>query len=187
MRSSASTRSPPETPIGLGIVVVGDDHPRACTGRRLIRLGLARSRRDGAAGSERSVILDPYADRPLTSADRPRAERHGIVAIDCSWNRLSSSQARGSPSQRGPGSRRLPMLVATNPQHYGRWGELNTAEALAAALYLLGAPAAAGGLLAGFAGGPAFLEVNRRRLDRYAGAGSIEVLYAAERELLGGG
>ena len=108
------------------------------------------------------------------------------MAVDCSWNRLSGGHARGAPTPAprpaGP-SRRLPLLLAGNPQHYGRVGELNTAEALAAALYVLGEPAAAARLLEGFAGGPAFLTMNRERLDRYARAASPEELRAEERSL----
>ena len=77
------------------------------------------------------------------------------------------------------------MLVATNPQHFGRVGELNTAEALAAALHLLGRPAEARRLLDGFAGGAAFLDVNHERLARYERAGSPEQLVREERALFG--
>jgi ribosome biogenesis protein Tsr3 len=75
------------------------------------------------------------------------------------------------------------MLVATNPQHFGRLGELNTAEALGAALYLLGRPAQARGLLDGFAGGRALFEVNQERLERYASRATPEEVLAAEQAL----
>ena len=184
MGSSASTRSLPERPIRLGVVVVGDDHPRKCTGRRLVRLGLASEVATAAPSREKPVVLDPYADVPLSAADRGLAEVGGLVAVDCSWNRLSERHANGLPraaSVRGAAARRLPMLIATNPQHFGRPGELNTAEALAAALVLLGRPREAETLLGSFAGGPAFLEVNRERLDRYARARSPEEITVAER------
>jgi pre-rRNA-processing protein TSR3 len=78
------------------------------------------------------------------------------------------------------------MLVAANPQHFGRVAELNTAEALAAALFLVGRAHEASSLLEGFAGGTAFLEVNRERLVRYRSAGSREEVVQAEREVFGG-
>jgi pre-rRNA-processing protein TSR3 len=135
------------------------------------------------------VVLDPYAPRVLSASDRPRAERSGVVALDCSWNRLSTERARrvepiGATPDRG--HRRLPMLVATNPQHFGRVGELNTVEALAAALWVLGSPEHAARLLDGFAGGPAFSQVNRARLDRYAAARSPEEVGRQERAAFGG-
>jgi len=184
MRSSASTPSPPEPPIHLGILLVGDDHARACTGRRLIRQGLAQKVRRLPSGP--ALVLDPYAPAPLCHADLAEAVTSGIVAVDCSWNRLSAERGRhptavptGAPS----GARRLPMLVAANPQHFGRVGELNTAEALAAALVLVGRPTQADRLLAGFAGGPTFLEINRTRLARYARARTPAELLREERAL----
>jgi len=77
------------------------------------------------------------------------------------------------------------MLLATNPQHYGRVGELNTAEALGAALCVLGRRAEAVNLLVGFAGGPVFFEVNRERLDRYRRARSSDAILDAEHFLFG--
>jgi len=184
MRSSGSTPSPPEAAIRLSVVLVGDDHPRACTGRRLIRQHLAREASAAAARAGRAIVLDPYAPVPLTRADQARALHGGILAVDCSWNRLSADRSRGPDVRpiRGPaGARRLPMLLAANPQHFGRLGELNTAEALAAALFLVGRLAQAHALLAGFAGGRAFFEVNRERLEHYAAASSPEELLREER------
>jgi len=189
MRSSASTPSPPDGPIPLGLVLVGDDHPRPCTGRRLLRLGLVRQLAYPGAGGRSPIVLDPYARTPLSGADRRAAESDGLVAVDCSWNRLSGTRTR-APAQawmRGGTPRRLPMLLAANPQHYGRVGELNTVEALAAALVVLGQRTGAERLLEGFAGGPAFLQLNEGRLARYASARSAEATLRAERELFGGG
>jgi pre-rRNA-processing protein TSR3 len=131
------------------------------------------------------VVLDPYAPDPLSRADLPVAERGGILVVDCSWNRLA--ERGGFPGARSIGDRRrLPFLVAANPQHYGRLAELNTVEALSAALYVLGRPEEAAGLLRGFAGGEAFLEINRERLDRFATATSAEATRRLERSLYGG-
>jgi pre-rRNA-processing protein TSR3 len=189
MPSSGSTRNPPRRfPIRRYVLIVGDDHPKACTGRRLLHRGLAAtlSRPDGSPVPP--VVLDPFAMEPLSRADRAVAERGGLVAVDCSWNRISDRgrlpAVGGSGRLSGP-RRRLPLLVATNPQHYGRVGELNTAEALAASLCVLGQPNEAEELLRGFSGGPAFFEVNRERLGRYARARSAEAVREAERDLYG--
>lgn len=168
--------------------MVGDDHPKACTGRRLLHRGLAGPAGRAAVPSRPPVVLDPFADEPLSAADRSTAERGGLLAVDCSWNRLSE---RGRFFREGRGAapfgrpRRLPLLVATNPQHFGRLAELNTAEALAAALYVLGRPAEASAVLVGFPGGEAFFEVNRDRLDRFARAATADDVRAAERSLFG--
>jgi len=134
-------------------------------------------------------VLDPHAPSPLSGADRAGVRDEGLLVVDCSWNRLAS---RGSlpasvPSARdGATRRRLPILVAANPQHYGRLTELNTVEALAAGLYLLGYPSDAGRILEGFRGGEGFLAINRERLDRYAVAATPDDVRSAERALFGG-
>lgn len=188
MQSSGSTPSRrTRRPLARYVVVLGDDHPQACTGRRLLRQGLAVAASSGDLGRG-GVVLDPFAADPLSQEDRVPAERGGVVAIDCSWNRLSERGRWPARAPRGAvtgRARRLPLLIATNPQHYGRVGELNTAEALGAALYLLGRPAEAEELLDGFAGGRAFFEVNRPRLDRYRRARSSEEVRGAERALFG--
>jgi pre-rRNA-processing protein TSR3 len=190
MRSSGSTRSPPpETSVRLFIALAGEDHPKACTGRRLLARGLAHPARPRSERRGRPITLDPHAALPLSPGDRPRAESAGLLAVDCSWNQLA---ARGrlpdddSETGRPPPRRRLPILVAANPQHYGRLTELNTVEALSAAVYLLGYPVQAARLLEGFRGGPQFLEINRARLQAYAGAVDSDAVRAVERTLFGG-
>ncbi len=184
MESSANTRPPRgRGGIPLYLEVTGDDHPRACTGRRLIHRGIATAVERAGAVHPTPVVLDPYGSDPLSPADRPAAERGGVLAVDCSWNRVA---ARGGlPGGRtGPGRRRrLPILIAANPQHYGRLAELNTVEALSAALFVLGHPDEAAAILKGFRGGGNFLEVNRARLAAYAAAADADAVRAAERTL----
>jgi pre-rRNA-processing protein TSR3 len=78
------------------------------------------------------------------------------------------------------------VLVAANPQHYGRLAQLTTAEAFCAALYILGRADEAARVISGFAGGEEFLEINRDRLERYRGASGPSEVLAAERALFGG-
>jgi pre-rRNA-processing protein TSR3 len=188
MRSSGSTPNRrPRPPVRLYLVLAGEDHPKACTGRRLLQRGLARKVRSADGVSPPPVVLDPYAPEPLGAPDRARAARGGILAVDCSWNRLA--ERGGFPGAAGeePGTRRrLPILIATNPQHYGRPAQLNTVEALAAALFLLGRRDDAARLLSGFRGSDAFLRVNAERLAEYARAADADEIRAAERRLFGG-
>jgi len=106
-----------------------------------------------------------------------------VLGIDCSWNRL---EARGgypnAPAWLGKvrTRRRLPWLVAANPQHFGRVGELNTAEAFAATLWLLGERDRALSLIEAFPGGTTFLRINSERLADYGAAATLEQLRAAE-------
>jgi pre-rRNA-processing protein TSR3 len=188
MRSSASTLRPPaDGPIPLFLRVAGEDHPKACTGRRLLRRGLAQPLPTSGHHRVPAILLDPHATVPLSAADRASAEAGGLLAVDCSWNRLG---ARGAlPGVAGPrdrhAHRRLPFLVAANPQHYGRLAELNTGEALAAGLAVLGRRSEADRLLAVLPGGANFLAINRERIERYAAARGPEEVLAAERELFG--
>jgi len=190
MRSSGSTPRPSRSgPLALYLEVTGDDHPKACTARRLLHRGLVKSVRSVGRLFPAPVVLDPYAEEPLSAADARAAVRGGILAVDCSWNRLSAQGGFPEETLRstGPGlRRRLPILIAANPQHYGRIAELNTVEALSAALYVLGRRDEAAGLLQGFRGGEGFLEINRERLDAYASARSPERVRELEQTLYGG-
>ncbi|MCI4353323.1 MAG: DUF367 domain-containing protein [Thermoplasmata archaeon] len=185
MPSSRSTRSPStDRTTPLFVRITGEDHPKACTGRRLLRQRLAREWKDLEPRGRTPILLDPRAPDPLTPLDRPRAMASGLLVVDCSWNRLGQ---RGGfdPSLKGLGRlprRRLPWLLAGNPQHYGRVGELNTAEAFAAALDILGDRLGAERVLETFAGGPGFLALNARLLDAYRNARSEQELRSAERE-----
>lgn len=191
MRSSQSTPSPSAsgTP-RLYLWIAGDDNPKVCTGVRLIRLGRAVRVTALSALRPSPVVLDPHAETPLSSADRAAARRGGILVVDCSWNRLAGRgglfPGPGRTGSRFPFARRLPYLFAANPQHYGRLGELNTVEALSAALFVLGFPSEARALLDGFRGGEALFAVNSERFGAYATAASAEEIVSAERRLWGG-
>lgn len=149
-----------------------------------MRRGDARSVVGPIPETHRPIVLDPHAARPLSAADLASARRGGLLAVDCSWNRLAERGGLPGPVALGV-PRRLPLLIAANPQHYGRVNELNTAEALAAGVYVLGDPQHAAALLGGFRGGTGFLEVNRERLERYRTASDAEAVEAAERSLFG--
>ncbi|HTS33544.1 MAG TPA: DUF367 domain-containing protein [Thermoplasmata archaeon] len=185
-----SGSTPPRSPeprLPLFLEVTGDDHPKACTGRRLLHRRLARPVPRSGLLRPAPVVLDPYAREPLSAEDREAARRGGVLAVDCSWNRLAD-RGRLPEEPRNPRAgrhRRLPILVAANPQHFGRVAELNTVEALSAALYLLGCPAQAAELLEGFRGGPGFLEINQERLAAYSRARDHDAVLALERDLFG--
>ncbi len=189
MPFSGSTPRPlRSSPVPLFIRIDGEDHPKACTGRRLLRAGWVAELRANSPTKRGAILLDPRASRPLAPSDRSRALIAGLVAIDCSWNRLAARGRlpRSYPSRAGVfDARRLPWLVASNPQHYGRLGELNTAEALAAALYILGEPATAKSVLDGFNGGNTFFRINEARLEKYSRTDSPSGILRSEKTLFG--
>ncbi|MGI0132018.1 MAG: ribosome biogenesis domain-containing protein [Thermoplasmata archaeon] len=181
-----STENPSDSSgVPLLLVLAGEDHPKACTGRRLVRSGLVREVAAGRPLRHRPILLDPRDERPLCAADRSLARRVGVLGVDCSWNRLNARGGYptfGGWIDRLAVRRRLPFLLAGNPQHFGRVGELNTAEAFAAALSVLGEATRARDLLASFPGGEAFFSLNREPLGSYARATDANDVRAAERE-----
>ena len=180
MRSSGTTLNPRrDHSFPLWVEIRGDDHPKACTGRRLLARGIVRRSPPPPPGPP--LVLDPYAPIVLSAQDRRYAERHGFLVVDCSWNRLSDRGSLGGTTIPPGLHRRLPFLLATNPQHFGHVGQLNTAEAFAAALAVSGQEAEARKLLDAFHGSTAFFHVNESRLRRYRGAKTSREMLAAER------
>ncbi len=191
MLSSGSMPSlRPDSPIRLFLLIAGEDHPKACTGRRLIQRGLVEERQRVTTRPPAPMLLDPRAEKPLAPVDRLLAQKTGVMGVDCSWNRFAERGGYPPIVGGGPNSsivpRRLPWLIAANPQHYGRFGELNTVEALSATLFILGEPQRAERLLDGFRGGPEFLELNGERLRSYALQEDRPGVEAAERSFFGG-
>ena len=75
--------------------------------------------------------------------------------------------------------RALPYLLAANPVNFGRPFQLNSAEAFAAALYILGREEQARQVLSKFNWGNVFFELNAEPLADYAAAkNSAEVVEA---------
>jgi pre-rRNA-processing protein TSR3 len=147
-----------------------EDDPRRCTGRRLVSLGLAEEFRGSHRPPSGVLLLDPHAGIPLSGEDRTAAHASGILVVDCSWNRLGARAGfpPGLPRPPAPAiHRRLPFLLAGNPQHFGRIGELNTAEALGAGLYLTFGAKEAEAFFLRLSGGRSFLELNQERLRAY--------------------
>lgn len=157
----------------------GECDPKRCTALRLRRLGkveMVFRLRDLPRGA---VLLDPRAEKALSPEDRETAERRGLVALDCSWKRL-----RAQPFPRGLAPRVLPYLVAANPTHYGRPTVLSTAEALSAALFILGHRGEAEEMLRPFKWGPSFFDLNLERLEEYARARSSGEVLEVQKKFL---
>ncbi len=156
----------------------GDDDPDKCTARRLRRFDevtLHRGTRSVPAG----IVLNPFAEQALSPADREAAPPR-IVALDCSW-----ATAEAEAFDLDGAHRALPFLVAGNPVNFGTPFRLNTAEALAGALYILGEPDRATALLEHFTWGHTFLELNAEPLDRYAACTDSAAVVAVQDEYLG--
>lgn len=149
---------------GIDIIMMRQDDPSKCTAARMVRFGLARTVR---RAPRHRITLNPYAAGMLLPQDMHK----GICAIDCSW-RLAGKQFRHAQNDR-----KLPPLLAGNPVNYSKVGKLTTAEAIAAALYIMGRKDDASKILDKFRWGHTFLELNTGLLDEYCMAQSPEEMW----------
>jgi pre-rRNA-processing protein TSR3 len=171
--------------VELHVRYEGDDDPEKCSARKLARFDLAElhhTARETPAG----IVLDPYAEQALSPADG-NVERHGsaadrLVALDCSWETAEKEAFKLD----GP-HRALPFLVAGNPVNYGTPFQLNTVEAFAGALCILGHREQAEEILGKFRWGHTFLELNEEPLSRYADCADSAEVVAVQEEYLEAG
>ena len=152
--------------------------PKRCTAMRLHRMGEIEMTYDFRGIPSGAILLDPFAEQALSKADTDLAKKRGLVALDCSWKQVEQIMRLRSRVIR----RALPYLVAANPTHYGRPTKLSTAEALAAALYIMGERDRARGILNRFKWGKTFIELNLEPLEAYTRArDSTEVIAIQHR------
>ncbi|QSG10513.1 Ribosome biogenesis protein Tsr3 [Halapricum desulfuricans] len=137
----------------------GDDDPDKCSARKLARFDLAELHRSTRA-TPPGIVLNPFAEQALSPAD---ADRDRLVALDCSWE-----TAQREAFDLDGVHRALPFLVAANPINYGTPFRLNTVEAFAGALVILGEREHAERILSKFSWGHTFLELNEEPLRRYS-------------------
>ena len=156
----------------------GQCDPKRCTARRLERLGLMTFVPRPSALPKGAILLTPEADRALSRADVPRAERRGLAVVDVSWKRGEFPKV----PQATP--RALPYLLAANPVNYGKPFVLSSVEALAAALVIFGREDEARTILAKFVWGGQFLALNREPLDAYMSAKDSTAVVAAQAEFI---
>ena len=166
--------------VDLHVRYEGDDDPKKCTARKLARFDLAELHRSDRAPPY-GVVLNPHAEQALSPADRDAADR-ALVALDCSWESAGEKMFTIDGDHRA-----LPYLVAANPVNFGRPMQLNTVEAFAAALVILGEKAQAEQILAKFTWGETFLELNAEPLRRYAECADSTEVVSVQAEYLDAG
>ena len=162
----------------LQVLMFYQDDPRKCTAAKMVRFGLARPVRSIRG---RGIVLDPFAPESLLPADRRMTK--SITGMDCSWSKAVQTLAGNRTGIR----RRLPPLLAGNPVNYSRIGRLTTAEALSAALFILGHEGDAMAILDKFKWGHTFYELNQNMLKEYSAATSQDQIHdiAAQYGLAG--
>jgi pre-rRNA-processing protein TSR3 len=142
----------------------GQNDPKRDSGSKLVRFGMARKLRVGQSWP--GIVLSSEAHATLSPADKGIILKHGIAGINCSWNRLV--EIPFGMMGRAQCQRKLPLLVAANTVNYGKPFKMNTAEAIAGSLYIVGLKDEARQLLYPFSFGPEFLRLNMGALEAYS-------------------
>ena len=144
------------------------------SGSKLKRWGYAGQLRLGQTFP--GVVLSSEASICVSPADKEIVMTHGVAGINCSWNRLE--EIPFDKMGKGRNQRILPLLVAANTVNYGKPFKMNTAEAMAACLYIVGCKDDAKQILAPFSFGSEFLKLNHDALEAYAACDSAEQVAA---------
>jgi pre-rRNA-processing protein TSR3 len=160
----------------LFVLMLRQDDPFKCTAARLARFGLAKALYRVRQIPRDALVLNPMAERIILPCDSQQYSK--LVAIDCSWEKVQGEFARDLPGQ----ARRLPTLLAANPTNYAKRHKLSSAEALAAASFIMGFRETANKLLSKFKWGETFLTLNNELLEAYSEAASEEAYAALEAQ-----
>lgn len=148
------------------VYMMEQDDPRKCTASILARARLATPMRRLSDIRRDTIVLNPVSPQFLLPSDASGMARSGVMAVDCSWEKAEAifmKRFRGA-------NRKLPHLLAANPVNYARVGKLSTAEALSAALYIVGFRSHAKRLLSPFSWAETFFKLNHEILRAYANA-----------------
>lgn len=154
-------------------------NPKACTGAKLRKFNIVKEIKSLGNMPRSAVILFPFSKKFLTKKDKVY---RSLIAIDCSWNEIEKIREKFKFASRH--ARALPYLVAANPVNYGKVAKLSTAEALAAALYIIGDENRAIEILSKFKWGDAFINLNKERLERYKNADTQEEMIEIQKSIL---
>jgi pre-rRNA-processing protein TSR3 len=146
--------------------------PKKCSGRKLAKLGLAKTVKTIRQIPKNAIILNPQAPKALSKEDLPFAKKHGIAVLDCSWKKseelLFKLQSKG----------------VSSPINFGKPFQLSTAEAFGAALYILGHSEEAELVMSKFKWGPHFLKMNELPLSEYSTAKNSQEVVDIQAEFI---
>jgi pre-rRNA-processing protein TSR3 len=154
--------------------------PSKCTGTRLGKFKRAEIVKDMRRTPRGAVVLNPVSETALSPADRMDIQKSGLVALDCSWKKAEEIFRRS----RHGAQRALPYLLAANPINTYKPVKLSTAEAIAAALYIVGFPEQAEDIMSVFKWGSSFLTLNKVWLDAYAECSSSMEVVTLQTEIM---
>jgi len=160
------------------VLLLKQDDPRKCTAAKIARHRLAKPLFRMKQIPRKAIVLNPFAAEILLPNDRRLVEENGLVAVDCSWEKVEAAFAAGMRGE----ERRLPTLLAANPVNYAKPHKLSSVEALAAALIVMGFRENAARLLGLFKWGESFLTLNDQPLRSYSLASDVKAMLEAEAQ-----
>lgn len=168
-----------DIPFRLAMWDVGQCDPKRCTGRKLSRFNMIETLRLNTRFN--GIILSPMGTKCVSPEDKELIDEHGLAVIDCSWAKLNETPFS---KMKGNNPRLLPFFIATNSVNYGKACQLSCAEALAAALSIVGYPDFAHVLLSKFKWGSTFFDVNEELIDIYSDCKTREEIIKAQSKYL---
>ncbi len=165
------------------ILHLSQDDPKKCTARKLARFDLAHIVVKMDMLPYSALLLDPFSGIAFSPADRDVMMEHGLAAVDCSWEHAEEIFPKVRKNKKVVG-RTLPLLLACNPTKFGKWGELSTLEALAAACFIAGESEYAKRMLSIYTWGEKFLEINREPLEAYSKCKDSREVVEVQKEFI---
>lgn len=165
------------------ILHLSQDDPKKCSARKMARFNRARLVDHFHDIPYRALVLDPFSKIALSPADVTILRSRGLAAIDCSWEDAERVFKRFKKARKAE-FRALPLLLATNPVKFGKWGELSTLEALAASYYIMGYKEDAAEMLSIYTWGENFIEINKEPLEAYSECSNSTEVVEVQKEFL---
>ncbi len=158
----------------------GQCDPKKCTARKMLKFKLAKELSSLRRIPRGAVVLNPQAAKALSREDAKEAIEHGLVVLDLSWKNIDHfPKMRTDVAERA-----LPLLFAANPVNWGKPQRLTSAEAVAAAFYIMGFAERAYSILEKFQWGEQFILLNREPLQRYSLATTSTEVVAIQEDYL---
>jgi len=158
----------------LVVYHAGEDDPKKCSARKLARFGFVHLETNIRKTPRDAILLNPFAEKSFSKEDKKIANKHGILAVDCSWK---NAENNFDYLDKRCNSRALPFVIAANPVNYGKPFKLTTLEAFAVVLYILDDIEKSEKILNLYKWGPHFLELNKKPLEEYRTANnSAEII-----------
>lgn len=150
--------------IKLIVYHTNEDDPKKCSARKLHKFGFVRLETNIRKMPKGAILLNPFVEKSFSKEDLDTAKKHGIIAVDCSWENAEHSF---DFFDKRYNSRALPFVIAVNPVNYGKPFKLSTLEAFATVLYILNEADRAKEILNLYKWGPHFLKINIEPLEEY--------------------